>query len=52
MKKLSIIILGFNKWKYSEYALNDLIKLKDHEIIFVDNASTDETSEISRSKIY
>lgn len=43
-KKLSIIILCFNKWNFTKTCLNDLSKLpNDHEIIVVDNGSTDET---------
>lgn len=52
MKKLSIIIACFNKYKFTQSALNDLFQLpNDHEIIVVDNASTDETQkELSNIK--
>jgi GT2 family glycosyltransferase len=43
-KKLSIIVLCFNKWNFTKACLNDLSRLpNDHEIIVVDNGSTDET---------
>lgn len=43
-KKLSIVILCYNKWNFTKSCLDDLSKLpSDHEIIVVDNASTDET---------
>lgn len=45
MNNLSIIIVCFNKFNFTKCCLNDLLKLpKDnHEIIVVDNASTDNT---------
>lgn len=44
-KKLSIIIPIFNKWNFTKSCLKDLIQLPaDHEIIIIDNASTDETN--------
>lgn len=44
MKKLSIVIPVFNKWNFTKSCLNDLEKLpEDHEIIIIDNASSDET---------
>jgi len=43
-KILSIIIPVFNKWNFTKSCLNDLSKLaNDHEIIVIDNGSTDET---------
>lgn len=42
---LSIVISIFNKWKFTESCINDLAQLpEDHELIIIDNASTDETS--------
>lgn len=42
--KLSIIIPVFNKWNFTKSCLNDLFQLPDdHEIIVVDNGSSDET---------
>lgn len=44
--KLSIVIPIFNKWNFTKSCLNDLMKLPgDHEIIVVDNASSDETQD-------
>lgn len=45
-KKLSIVISLFNKWNFTKSCLNDLKQLSpdDHEIIIIDNASSDETS--------
>ncbi len=44
MKKLSIVVPVFNKFNFTKSCLNDLSKLpNDHEIIVVDNASSDET---------
>jgi len=45
MSKISIVIPVFNKFNFTKSALDDLTKLKDCEIIVVDNASTDETEE-------
>jgi GT2 family glycosyltransferase len=43
-KILSIVIPVYNKWNFTKSCLNDLIKLPgDHEIIIIDNASSDET---------
>lgn len=43
-KALSIVIPVFNKFNFTKSCLNDLSKLpNDHEIIVVDNASSDET---------
>lgn len=43
--KLSIVIPIFNKWNFTKSCLTDLSKLPaDHEIIFIDNASSDETN--------
>jgi GT2 family glycosyltransferase len=42
---LSIVISIFNKWKFTESCITDLAQLpEDHELIIIDNASTDETS--------
>lgn len=43
--KLSIVIPVFNRWNFTNSAIKDLSYLdsKTHEIIIVDNASTDET---------
>ncbi len=44
--KLTIVIPVFNKWNFTKSCLNDLMQLpEDHNIIVIDNASTDETSE-------
>lgn len=44
MKKLSIVIPCYNKWNFTKSCLEDLNKLSnDHEIIIIDNASSDET---------
>lgn len=43
---VSIVIPVFNKWNFTKACLDDLSHLPDnHEIVVVDNASTDETSE-------
>lgn len=43
--KVSIVIPVFNKWNFTKSCLNDLAQLPDdHEIIIIDNASSDETS--------
>lgn len=44
MKKLSIVIPIFNKWNFTKSCLNDLAQLPaDHEVVLIDNASSDET---------
>ena len=44
-KVLSIVIPVYNKWNFTKSCLNDLVQLPgDHEIIIIDNASTDETN--------
>jgi GT2 family glycosyltransferase len=44
MKKISIAICVYNKWNFTKSCLSDLSKLSnDHEIIVVDNGSSDET---------
>jgi GT2 family glycosyltransferase len=44
---LSIVIPVWNKFNFTRACLGDLIKLTpDHEIIVVDNASTDETKQV------
>jgi len=49
MKKLSIVIPVFNKWNFTKSCLKDLSHLPaDHEIIIIDNASTDETQQEMR----
>lgn len=52
--KLSIVIPVYNKWNFTKACLNDLLQLSaDHEIIIVDNASTDETNaEITKISEY
>lgn len=43
--KLSIVIPVFNKWNFTKACLNDLLQLPDdHQIIIVDNGSSDETA--------
>jgi len=43
-KILSIVIPVFNKYNFTKSCLNDLVKLpSDHEIIIIDNGSSDET---------
>lgn len=43
-KIISIVIPVFNKWNFTKSCLNDLAQLpEDHEIIIIDNASSDET---------
>jgi GT2 family glycosyltransferase len=45
-KVLSIVIPVWNKWNFTMSCLRDLSQLPDdHEIIIVDNASTDETQQ-------
>jgi len=47
--KLSIIIPVFNNWNFTKAALKDLAKLPDdHEIILIDNGSTDNTKDYCR----
>ncbi len=49
---ISIIILGFNKVEYSKKCLLSVLKntrYENYEIIFLDNASSDETSTIIQS---
>lgn len=50
IKAVSIIIPVFNKWNFTKSCLNDLVKLpSSHEIIIIDNASSDETkAELSK----
>lgn len=45
MDKISIVIPVFNKWNFTKSCLDDLSKLSTdtHEVIIVDNASSDET---------
>lgn len=45
MKKLTIIIVSFNSFEIIKKCLGDYISTCQHEIIIVDNASTDETGE-------
>ncbi len=46
VKKLSIVVPCYNRWNFTKSCLNDLSRLpNDHEIIVVDNASTDETND-------
>jgi GT2 family glycosyltransferase len=45
MTVLSIVIPVFNKWNFTKSCLNDLSQLSnEHEIIVIDNASSDETN--------
>lgn len=46
-KMLSIVIPVFNKWNFTKSCLTDLAALSEdnHEIIVIDNASSDETQE-------
>lgn len=47
--KLSIIMPVFNKINFTKSALNDLFLLpEDHQIIVVDNGSTDDTAKYLR----
>lgn len=44
-KILSIVIPAFNKWNFTKSCLKDLSQLSSkHEIIIIDNASSDETN--------
>lgn len=46
-KALSIVIPVWNKWNFTKSCLEDLARLPfDHEIIIVDNGSTDETQKM------
>ncbi len=48
-KKLSIVIPVFNKWNFTRSCLKDLSQLSsEHEIIIIDNASSDETPQEMR----
>lgn len=51
--KLSIVIPVFNKWNFTKSCLKDLLQLQSgHEIIIVDNGSSDETqSELPKMDI-
>src|SRR5579864_5620805 len=45
-RTVSIVIPVYNKWNFTKSCLNDLAKLSDwHEIIIINNASTDETAD-------
>src|SRR5271154_752929 len=47
---LSIVIPVFNKYAFTKACLEDLSKLPDdHEIIVVDNGSTDDTQSVVQS---
>lgn len=49
-KRISIIIPCYNRWNFTKSCLNDLSKLSnDNEIIVIDNASSDETSQEIKS---
>lgn len=54
MNKLSIVIPVFNKWNFTKSCLDDLCKLpqETHEIIIIDNASSDETKIAIQSHEY
>lgn len=44
LKHLSIVIPVYNKWNFTKACLTDLCQLPfDHEVIIIDNASSDET---------
>lgn len=43
--KASIVLTVFNKWNFTKSCLEDLLRLKDVEIIVIDNNSSDETNE-------
>lgn len=44
-KILSIVVVVYNKWNFTKSCLKDLVQLpSDHEVIVIDNASTDETN--------
>lgn len=47
MDKISIVIPVFNKWNFTKSCLDDLSKLPTdtHEVIVIDNGSSDETRE-------
>jgi len=46
MSKLSIVTPVYNNWSFTNYYLNNLLKLsEDYELIIVDNASTDQTKD-------
>jgi GT2 family glycosyltransferase len=52
MKTLSIIIPLFNKWNFTKACLNDLAQLpEDHEIVLIDNASSDDTPKVIQNHI-
>lgn len=55
-KVLSIVIPVYNKFNFTKSCLNDLLKLpQDHEIIIVDNGSTDETQgylDVNKEVVY
>lgn len=49
---ISIIILGYNKIEYSQKCIDSVLKntnYENYELLFLDNASTDETSTIVES---
>lgn len=51
MYKLSIITAAYNKYNFTKSCLKDLFQLPNHQIIIIDNASTDETqTELSKIK--
>lgn len=42
---LSIVVTVFNRWNYTKSCITDLAQLsEDHELIIIDNNSTDETN--------
>lgn len=47
--KLSIVVLAFNKFNFTKSCIDDLLKLKDCEIILVDNASSDQTQDVYKN---
>jgi GT2 family glycosyltransferase/glycosyltransferase involved in cell wall biosynthesis len=52
--RVSIVVLTWNQWKFTARCLDSLLKFTrdvDYELILVDNASVDETSELFERKI-
>ena len=50
MFRLSICIPVYNKYAFTKSCLDDLYKLpEDHEIIIIDNGSTDDTGSLLKN---